>query len=578
MTAVRSTTVFVASSTVVGGAGPGAARTLRLGTRASTLALVQAREVLAGLAEAGMRAEIVTVETAGDRRPPDSVWGEGAFVSAIERALRDGEVDAAVHSAKDLPTRDTDRLTIAAWLPRADARDALITSAGGATLAGLPRGARVGTDSPRRTAFLLAARPDLRPHLLNGNVDTRLRRLDAGETDALCLAVAGLTRLGRETRIDEVLGAEVALPAPGQGAIAVQVRSDDRDAARALAYLDHAPTRHAVQAERAFLRESGGGCRAPIGAHATVDDDGTLVLRGLWARPDGTAIARDEVRGAAMDAERLGAELARRLRRAAPGLARAVRAVPRVLLTRADGDNETLREALGEHDIDSSVVPAIAVDLVSPGGPLDDAVRELGRYAWVVITSANGARAIADALARTRCEAALGTTRWAAIGPATAAALESRHIPVAYRPQRSNAAAMAESLPLFAGEAVLLARADIADGRLPAALRERGAEVHEVVAYRTIEAPLESAPLLDAALDGPRPDALVFTSGSTVRGLLTLAGDRRAADVRSIPAVCIGPGTAAEALRQGFRVAGQAPMQTAVSLADVIAATLRRIA
>ena len=201
-----------------------AGRVLRLGTRGSALALVQSRAVGAALADAGVAVEIEIIRTAGDDQAPDTAWGEGAFVGALERALLDGSVDLAVHSSKDVPTTEDPRLVIAAFCRREDPRDALVCRERGLTLATLPHGARVGTDSPRRTAFLLERRPDLRLHPLNGNVDTRLRRLDAGESDALVLAVAGLTRLGRADRIDERLDIDVVVPAPGR------VRSRSRSA------------------------------------------------------------------------------------------------------------------------------------------------------------------------------------------------------------------------------------------------------------------------------------------------------------------------------------------------------------
>ena len=201
---------------------------IAIGSRGSALALAQARLVHEALEREGYQSRVVIIETEGDRRAPDTAWGEGAFVAAIERALLAGRVHIAVHSAKDVPTDEDPRLRIGAYLPRADPRDALVLRADATErgLADLPPGTRVGTDSPRRTGFLLARRPDLAVHPLHGNVDTRLRRLDAGETDALVLACAGLDRLGLGHRISERLDPEIVPPAPGQGAIAVLVGGD----------------------------------------------------------------------------------------------------------------------------------------------------------------------------------------------------------------------------------------------------------------------------------------------------------------------------------------------------------------
>jgi hydroxymethylbilane synthase len=275
-------------------------RPLRLGTRGSSLARRQSELVAAALREIGERVELVVVVTEGDLRPPDTLWGEGAFVGALEAALLAGEVDLAVHSAKDLPLEASaaGRLAIVAYPAREDPRDALVTRDGPGTgrallaegphgpaggngpavspadaseggLGALPAGARVGTDSPRRGAFLRAARPDLRIVPLHGNVDTRLRRLDAGEVDALVLAVAGLVRLGHADRVVCPLDPWLLPPAAAQGALAVQCRAGDEALIATLAALDHAPTRRCVEAEREVLASTGGGCRAPLGTLAT---------------------------------------------------------------------------------------------------------------------------------------------------------------------------------------------------------------------------------------------------------------------------------------------------------------------
>ncbi len=260
-------------------------KALRVGTRGSALAREQSGLVASLLVQAGYEVELVTVVTEGDRRAPHTVWGEGAFVGALERALRDGGIDLAVHSAKDVPL-DTS-LPIAAYLLRADARDALVCRLRGTALGGLAAGSTIGTDSPRRAGFLRAARPDLRVVPLHGNVETRLRRLESGEVDALVLAVAGLDRLSRGDRIDEILEPDVLPPAPGQGALAVQVRADAPEGAALAAVLDERRVRREVECERAVLRSAGGGCRAPLGALARLDD-GVLRLTAGVVAADGS--------------------------------------------------------------------------------------------------------------------------------------------------------------------------------------------------------------------------------------------------------------------------------------------------
>lgn len=285
--------------------------TLRIGSRGSALALWQAEHVKALLQRRGHAVEIVVITTTGDRvqdRRLQSVGGKGAFLKEIEEALEADAVDLAVHSLKDVPTALPDGLRLAAILERADPRDALLSAGPG--LDALPPGARVGTTSLRRRAQLLARRPDLHVQDLRGNVDTRIRRLREGAFDAILLARAGLVRLGRADEATEVLAPEVLLPAPGQGAVAIECRADDARVTDAVAPLDHAQTARVVTAERAFLAALQGGCNVPLGAFAEADGDG-LRLRGLVAREDGSRVLRGERRGS--DAEALGRALAEEL-------------------------------------------------------------------------------------------------------------------------------------------------------------------------------------------------------------------------------------------------------------------------
>jgi len=292
-------------------------RELVVGTRGSALALWQTSHVAEKLQalcpELSIRIERIT--TLGDRvrdRALSQVGGKGLFVKEIENALLAQEIDLAVHSLKDMPTELPDGLILGAILERADPRDALVARDGKSTLSTLAHGARVGTSSLRRQAQLLAIRSDLEVTDLRGNVDTRLRKLRDGECDAALLAVAGLARLGYADAISERLPVDVMLPAVGQGALCVEVRADDVMTQSLIAGIDHRPTHEAVIAERAFLQRLEGGCRVPIGAYATLDDD-WLCLRGLIALPDGAQVVRDEIYGPVANATRLGVELAESL-------------------------------------------------------------------------------------------------------------------------------------------------------------------------------------------------------------------------------------------------------------------------
>ena len=552
-------------------------RAIVIGTRGSRLALAQAELVVGALERAGVATRISIIETAGDRRAPDTAWGEGAFVAAIERAVLAGSVDVAVHSAKDVPTEEDPRLCIGAYLPRADPRDALVVRADAPwrQLDDLPPGMRVGTDSPRRTGFVLARRPDLVVHPLHGNVDTRLRRLDAGETDALVLACAGLDRLGLDGRIAERIEPEVVPPAPGQGAIAVQVRCDDLRVIDAVARIDDPDTRLAVEAERAFLDACGGGCRAPIGALGVVAGD-ELALLGGMARTDGSAIRFERRHGPSATGATLARSLAETFERAdGPRVAPEIDAPrpagatpPRILVTRAADQAPDLMAALRANGLAPVSVPAIEVDLVDPDAGLAAALRRLDGHAWVVVTSANGARAIAQAAKDTGF--ALHRVRWAAIGRATSRVLDANGLEVSFQPTRGDGATLAAGLPIGPGDRVLVVRGDLADGELPASLRRLGATVDDVIGYRTHEAPDASRALLRRAMAAGQFDGVVLTSGSTARGLVALAR-AEGLDVTSIPAVCIGPETAAAARVAGFTVVAVSAEPGAAALAGTTA-------
>ena len=300
---------------------------LRLGTRGSKLALVQAGLVRDALASAhpALAApnaiEIVVIRTTGDAvqdRPLAEIGGKGLFVKEIEEALVSRRIDAAIHSMKDMPTAQPLGLEIAAFLPREDARDVLIAGEV-RRIADLKQGAIVGTSALRRQAQLLHLRPDLDIVGLRGNVDTRLAKREAGVVEATLLALAGLKRLGLG-HVGAPISEDEILPAVGQGAVCIECRTDDAKVRAWLAAIDHAPTATRVAAEHAMLAVLDGSCRTPIAGHATLTADGTLHLRGLIVKPDGSEAIATERRGTAGDAEALGRDAGLELkRRGGPG-------------------------------------------------------------------------------------------------------------------------------------------------------------------------------------------------------------------------------------------------------------------
>jgi hydroxymethylbilane synthase len=295
---------------------------IRIGTRGSRLALVQASEardrLIAAHGLAPDEVEIVTITTTGDRirdRPLADIGGKALFAKEIEEALRDGGIDLAVHSMKDMPGDATPGLTIAAFLPREDPRDAFMSRVAGDVMA-LPRGARLGSSSVRRIAQLKAIRPDLVDLPFRGNVETRLAKLDRGEADATVLACAGLRRLGLDHEITVAMAPEIMLPAVAQGAIGVQVREGDDRMHELVAPLNDAPTAYQMAAERAFLIVLEGSCRTPLAGHAVLDGD-RIAFRGMALVLDGSEVFEARREGAVGDAVALGREAGEEVRRLA---------------------------------------------------------------------------------------------------------------------------------------------------------------------------------------------------------------------------------------------------------------------
>jgi hydroxymethylbilane synthase len=280
---------------------------LVIGSRGSKLALWQANHIGDRLASLGSEWRLEIIQTSGDRfqsGPLKEIGNKGLFTKEIEEALLDGRIDLAVHSLKDMPTELPQGLQITATPPREDARDAII----GRKLFELPAGSRIGTGSLRRMAQLSAARPDVVVEPVRGNVDTRLRKLDEGQFDAIVLAAAGLNRLGWSHRVAEHLPVELMCPAVGQGSLAIETRADGQEAMNACLRLDDPATHACINAERAMLEILGGGCQVPIGAYAVIENS-RLHIRAIVISPGGTTMVRREAEGSAADAEQIGRAL-----------------------------------------------------------------------------------------------------------------------------------------------------------------------------------------------------------------------------------------------------------------------------
>ena len=539
---------------------------LVVGTRGSALAQWQTEHVIAAIKNIAPELVIETriIKTTGDKdqtRPLAELGGLGVFTREIEHALRDNEIDLAVHSLKDLPTTASDALFIAALLPRQDARD-VIVSRHRLGLKQLPGSARIGTSSARRAAQILAMRPDVKIIPLRGNVDTRLRKAATEEYDAIVLAAAGLARLGRAEEITEYLALDEFLPDPGQGALAVQIRANDAELVALLAHLDDAPTRAAVTAERAFLQTLGGGCRMPMGAYAELEGE-SLRVRGMVAALDGTEIVRGEIRGARQDAAQLGKMLAKHVLE--NGAAKildvgAFHETPlrhkRILITRAREQADELAEKIRARGGEPIEFPTIEFAPLEHFSALDDALARVNEFDWIVFTSANGARAVDERVRALHSNGArFEKARVAAIGPGTARALEALGIRVAFVPTKFLGEQIARELPIEAEQRALLLRADIASPALADGLRARGVVVHDVDAYRT-GMPAAQKINLDNV------DAITFTSSSTARNFFAMLDDDVRAQLSRIEIFCIGPVTANTARELGLRVSASAEEHT----------------
>lgn len=532
---------------------------IRLATRGSRLALAQSGMIADALRRLGAEVELVRVKTLGDvtTAPLSSLGGVGVFVAAVREAVLSGACDLAVHSLKDLPSTPAEGLVLAAVPEREDPRDALCAR-DGLTLTTLPTGAAVGTGSPRRAAQLRAARPDLAIIDIRGNVDTRLGRVGA-DLDAVVLAAAGLNRLGRADAVTEYFEPDVLVPAPAQGALALECRSGDAELLELLTRLDHAPTRTAVEAERTLMRLVEAGCAAPFGALAEVTHarrpggpdlfpgreesaPGRLRLRTRLAHPDATVTLVDDgpLDRASELVDGLAAALLplRGLRVVMPPsrLADAVAArgasVTTVALTR--------QRPVAD--------PALA-------GRLEDLAA--GRYDWLALTSARTMAFLRDAGVDLHAAVPSGT-RVAAVGPTTAAAAGASGLRVDLLPERgSGGAELAAVFPATPGRVLVPGAAEPASG-LDDALRRRGWQVDRIAVYRT-----SAVDSVDEDVRAAWPDAFdafVATAPSVVAAAHDLLG------VPMPPLVALGPSTAEAAERFGITVAAEASEATAPGL------------
>ncbi|MDQ4099969.1 MAG: hydroxymethylbilane synthase, partial [Chloroflexota bacterium] len=476
---------------------------LRIGTRGSALARRQAETVVRLLSRlypgCTVQTEIVSTEGDLDKVSPlTQIGGRGVFTSALQRALLDGSIDAAVHSAKDLPSLEPPGVELVAFPEREDPRD-VVVSRHGVGLDALPANPTVGTSSRRRAAQIRALRPDARIVELRGNIDTRLRRALDSDFDAIILAAAGVMRMGWVDRIAAYLPVEHFTPAPGQGALAVETRGAPDPAAAMVRAINDGGLAAAVAIERAFLRGVGGGCTTPIGAYAVPEPTSNgeapaFRFYAMLASDDGTRLERAVETVAPEGGEEIAFDLARRLMQAVRPRYHVRTIEPArplagltVLVTRQRERAAGLVDALEAAGALPVVMPAIAIKPVADETPLVEAARRLsaGEYDWMVVTSANAVQPLSRALSIAG-EAAV-KCRVAAIGAATVAALKDAGFAVDMVPAEASAAGLVAALRStgIEGARILCPQGNLARPTLVDGLRRVRATVETVVAYRT---------------------------------------------------------------------------------------------
>lgn len=565
----------------------GGQRTFVLGTRGSALALHQANFVAERFAVAHpdrpVRIQVVSSEGDIDKDSPlTKIGGRGVFTSSLQAALTLGQIDAAVHSSKDVPSLSASGLALGAFPQREDPRD-VVVSRHSVGLLDLPPDPVVGTSSRRRAVQVLELRPDATIIELRGNIDTRLKKALAEPYDAVILAAAGLARMGWLDRATEVLSVDVFTPAPGQGALAIETRSESDETLQLIAALDDARIRQAIEAERSFLRGIGGGCTTPLGAHAAVETlHGQAIVRfhAMLARDDGTGLTRlygewplERANQQAFDAAKAlvrdvnpnrifgaGIEQSRQLR----GM--------KVIVTGTDELAAEVCTEIERRDGEAIIAPTIRITPPDDPSELREAEARLhrGEFDHVVFTSRQAVKALEDAIATLP----VGSIKVAAIGEATAAAVRERGLEPDTVSKRARAEGMLEALlpEVAPGARVLLpissrARPVLADG-----LRAHGADVTRVDAYGThvvTEADAELLKLVEAGVIG----AVMLASPSAVEGFIVQMGHLLPV-LSGATFVAIGAVTANAMLEHGLPVHAMPESPGATEMVEALASYL----
>lgn len=542
---------------------------LRLGTRGSRLALTQTNQTAEALrlVHPGLEVEVVVIQTTGDKiqdSPLSAIGGKGVFTKEIEEALLEGRIDVAVHSLKDVPTRQPAGLAIGAVTARLDPHDLLLAREP-VDITTMPAGARLGTSSLRRRAQTARTNPSIQIDDLRGNVPTRIQKMINGQYDAVILAAAGVERLGERAPFMAPIPFDIMLPAPGQGAVGLQIREEDTTARRLLAAVHDEDSARCCAAERTLLEALGGGCQLPLGTIAKYED-GRIHLRGRVISLDGLRCAEGEAAGG--DPISVGRELAEKILSeggreildsleldGGGGFEQAVLQAAEmdkrplggkvVLVTRDEDADGPLSMALRELGGAPLCLPLVRHAPAEDPAPLKKALADAGNYDWLILTSRRAVDAVVAQLGAERPRA-----RVACVGLSTADAARAAGFEPEIAPREGTAVALADQLieAGVRGARMLYPRSELARPALKEALKSAGAIVDDPIAYRTLR--LRATGALETALRGRRPDAALFCSSSAVEAL-----DEKVAPLFDGMVVgSIGPPTTESLQRLGINV------------------------
>lgn len=533
---------------------------MTIGTRGSRLSLVQTEIVKKKLEEKspGIKIKVKTIKTEGDLRqkePLDKISGSGVFAKEIEKALLRHEIDMAVHSLKDLPTDLPIGLTIGAVLDRGDTRDVLISN-NGLSLQELPKAAVVGTSSLRRKSQILNLRPDLTVKEIRGNVDTRLEKLDAGEYDAVVLASAGISRSGLIGRITEYLPISKMLPAPGQAALAVELREGDAEMEDLARKINDIDAQRAVSVERRFLSQLGGGCKVPIAAYADVNS-GRTVLYGAVMDKEGKKIIRGSMSASLSSNIDIGSELAMELLEKGGAETLSSEDTPlkgkRILLTMSEDSAKEVRNECLELGMIPFGLPMIKIEPCSDYSELDKAIIGIENYDWIVFTSQNSLRYFFFRLSANKIspQKALGKIKIAASGK-VADSIKNCGVKIDAFPKEHTPEKFLELMGDLDGKRILIPESNISIGSIAKAAGKRGASCDEIVSYMTLPMVYSSRHILDILEKGI--DFIIFASPSGVKSLAESVGNDNIGYINRSKLAYIGGVTAEEGRRCGLNV------------------------